>query len=319
LATHLLVPEPMNFESVNVRAVDERLGADGSTFAALLECARPIEWVKNSFVLAPLLFSTHLNQGELVLSGLMACIAFCLAASGIYLWNDLVDWRADLAHPEKKTRPIPSGRLSVATAAISGTLILISGVAVGLRINAPTGLLLCSYVGVNLLYSRWLKHVPILDFMCIALGFVLRVLAGATAVHVQPSHWLLMCTFLLALSLAVAKRRQELVMLDKNSSNHRRVLDHYSLPWLDQVGTALAGATIVAYALYTVSLETQERFGTDRLIYTLPFVIYGILRYLHLVHTSDRTGNPSRLLVSDRPLLICVSVWALICTAIIYL
>ncbi len=307
----------MDFESIHVRT-DERVGAAGS-IVAFLECARPVEWVKNSFVLAPLLFSARMGQPDLILSGLMACVAFCLAASGIYFWNDAADWRADLAHPEKKLRPIPSGRLSAVAAAVWGGLFLASGIAAGLRISIATGLLLCSYVAVNVLYSFWLKHVPILDFLCIAVGFVLRVLAGSAAVNVQPSHWLLMCTFLLAVSLAVAKRRHELVILAQGSSRHRRVLDHYSLPWLDQVATALAGATIVAYALYTVSPETQQRFGTDRLIYTLPFVIYGILRYLHLAHNSQRTGNPSRALVGDKPLLACVSLWALSCAAIIYL
>ncbi len=306
----------MNLESIPARA-SERAGTIGS-LAACVECARPVEWVKNSFVLAPLLFSARLGQGDLILSGLMTFLAFCLAASGIYFWNDAADWRADLAHPEKRTRPIPSGRLSPAAAGIFGGLFLISAMAAGWRVNTPTALLLCAYVALNVLYSFWLKHVPILDFLCIAAGFVLRVLAGSAAVNVQPSHWLLMCTFLLAVSLAVAKRRHELVMLAKDSGRHRRVLDHYSLPWLDQVGTAMAGATIVAYALYTVSPETQQRFGTDRLIYTLPLVIYGILRYLHLAH-SNRTGNPSRALVGDKPLLACISLWALTCAAIIYL
>jgi 4-hydroxybenzoate polyprenyltransferase len=307
----------MNSEWIEVRT-DQRTGV-GAAISAFLECARPVEWVKNSFVLAPLLFSARMGQSDLIVTGLIACLAFCLAASGVYFWNDTADWRADLAHPEKKARPVPSGRISPRAALMWGGVFLASGVIVALRINSATGLLLCIYVVVSALYSFWLKHVPILDFLCVAVGFVLRVLAGAAAVRVQASHWLLMCTFLLAISLAVAKRRHELVMLAQDSSRHRRVLDHYSLSWLDHVGTAMAGATIVAYALYTVAPETQQRFGTDRLIYTLPLVVYGILRYLLLAHSSTRTGNPSRALISDKPLLACVLLWAFTCAAIIYL
>ena len=164
-----------------------------------------------------------------------------------------------------------------------------------------------------------MKHVVIVDLISIALGFVFRVMMGASAIGVQASHWLLMCTFLLALFLGISKRRQELVMLANDSGRHRRVLENYSLPWLDQAGTLLSAATLVAYALYTVAPETQQRFGTDHLIYTLPFVVYGIVRYLHIVHTGGSTGNPTGALLADKPLLGCLAGWILACSATIYL
>jgi 4-hydroxybenzoate polyprenyltransferase len=279
---------------------------------------RPAQWIKNGFVLVPIVFSANLNQPALLLREGVAFAAFCLVASGIYLWNDALDWKADLAHPEKKMRPIPAGQLSAAAGALFGSVILVAGIALGVALGGPIGLLLGSYAAINIMYGLWLKHMAILDLMCIAAGFVLRVVAGASAIGVSASHWILMCTFLLALFLGVAKRRQELVMLAGESVRHRRVLDQYSLPWLDQVGTVVSAATIVAYALYTVAPETQTRFGTDRLIYTLPFVIYGMLRYLHLIQHGDRTGNPTSALLTDKPLLICLLAWVLACAAIIY-
>lgn len=285
----------------------------------LAEGMRPVQWVKNGFVLAPVVFSGMLSDPIAVFRELSAFGAFCLAASGIYLWNDTLDWRSDAVHPDKRKRPIPSGRLSPTLAVMFGSLLLVASLLLGLKLSIGTGMLLSSYVVVNLLYTFRLKHIAILDLMCIAVGFVLRVIAGATSINVQASHWLLMCTFLLALFLGIAKRRQELVTLADKSDKHRRVLASYSLPWLDQAGTVLAGAAIVAYALYTVAPETQARFGTDNLIFTLPFVVYGIMRYLHQIHMADSTGNPTSALLTDRQLLLCIFAWGASCTAIIYL
>lgn len=284
----------------------------------LVRCMRPAQWIKNGFVLIPLIFSTKLNQPLLALREVLVFAAFCLVASGIYLWNDGLDWKSDLAHPDKKTRPIPSGQLSAGFALAFGPVFVLVGIGAGLALGVPTGLLLASYAAINVLYSLSLKHTAIVDLMCIAVGFVLRVAAGAAAIEVEASHWLLMCTFLLALFLGIAKRRQEIVLLAGDSARHRRVLDHYTVPWLDQAGTIVAAATVVAYALYTVAPETQARFGTDHLIYTLPFVIYGILRYLQLVHDGDRAGNPTGALLTDKPLLICLASWILVCAGIIY-
>lgn len=290
-----------------------------SSLAALLECMRPVQWIKNSFVLAPLLFSRGLPDPAMDLRALAVFFAFCLGASGIYLWNDSLDWKSDLHHPEKCRRPIPSGRLSPMIATLCGFFLVLAAVTGAFLVNKWAGWVVLSYVTLNFLYSLWLKHIAILDLMCISVGFVLRVAGGGLAIAVVCSHWLLMCTFLLALFLAIAKRRQELVTMSQAAGTHRQVLESYSLPWLDQASTLVAASAVVAYALYAVSPETQARFGTDRLIYTLPFVIFGILRYLHMVHSSDRTGNPTSALLADKQLLLCVSGWAAVCAAIIYL
>jgi len=305
--------------TIKSEIVRSPVAARVSLLWALLECMRPSQWVKNGFVLAPLVFSANLTEPALVLRELLAFAVFCLSASGMYLWNDSLDWKADLIHPLKRTRPIPSGRLSTTVASAYGSLFLLVGISAAFALNQPTGLLLCSYVLLNFLYSLWLKHTAILDLMCIALGFVLRVMAGASAIQVEASHWLLMCTFLLALFLGIAKRRHEIITLAYDSAKHRRVLVNYNLPWLDQASTLLSGATVVAYALYTVSPETQLKFRTDKLIYTLPFVIYGILQYLHLVHTGPHTGNPTTALLKNRPLLGCIAAWVLACSLIIYM
>jgi 4-hydroxybenzoate polyprenyltransferase len=286
--------------------------------SALLECMRPTQWIKNGFVLAPVIFSAHLTDNETLLRSAVAFGVFCLAASGIYLWNDCMDAQSDAEHPQKRTRPIPSGRLNAIVAAMTGAMLVLVSLAGAFSLNRATGILLSTYVAVNFLYTGWLKHTVILDVMCIAIGFVVRVMAGATAITVEASHWLLLCTFLLALFLGIAKRRNEIVVLAGDSGKHRRVLAEYSLPWLDQAGTLVAGAAVVAYALYTVAPETQIRFGTKGLIYTVPLVIYGILRYLHLIHASGNTGNPTSALITDRQLLSCVTGWGVACALIIY-
>jgi 4-hydroxybenzoate polyprenyltransferase len=290
-----------------------------STLGGLVECMRPEQWVKNSCVLAPLLFSARLTDETSLIRALFAAAIFSLAASGVYLCNDAVDWKADLIHPLKRSRPVPSGRLSPRLAAVFGLAMLVGALTAAFLLNRMTGMLVSAYVVLNVLYSGWLKHASILDVMCIAIGFDLRVMTGAAAIQVDASHWLLVCTFLLALFLGIAKRRHEVVTLEQDMSKHRRVLTNYSVAWLDQATTLISGATVVAFALYTVSPETQAKFGTDRLIYTLPFVVYGILRYLQLIHQGSKTGNPTSAMLSDRHLLICIAGWAAACGAIIYM
>jgi 4-hydroxybenzoate polyprenyltransferase len=279
---------------------------------------RPAQWIKNAFVLSPLVFSGKLASASYYGSAAEVFAAFCLAASGVYLWNDAVDWKSDANHPEKKRRPIPSGRLTPATAALAGTVVAGAGLGLSYAVNLPTGLLVTAYLVLNVLYSTWLKHVIIVDLLCIACGFVIRVVAGAIAINVVFSHWLLMCTFLIALFLGLAKRRQEMVVLLAGSENHRRVLKDYKLAWFDQASTVVSASALVAYALYSVAPETQAKFHTDKLIYTVPFVVFGILRYLHMAQCGDRTGNPTDALITDRHLLVCVAGWILACAIIIY-
>jgi 4-hydroxybenzoate polyprenyltransferase len=301
--------------------ISQRVAFTGSsTFAGLIECMRPVQWIKNGFVLAPLIFSRNLTDPAMDLRALAAFASFCLAASAIYLLNDSLDWRADRNHPAKQRRPIPSGRLSPQVAAASGVVLAVAAVLSAFLINRATGWVVLGYALLNSLYSLRLKHVAIVDMVCISVGFVLRVEGGGVAIDVACSHWLLMCMFLLALFLAIAKRRQEagIPSLDA-AGTHRPVLATYHVAWLDQAATLVGGAAVVSYALYAVSPETLARFGTDRLIYTLPFVVFGILRYLHMVQASDLTGNPTSALIADKQLLACVSGWVAVCAAVIYL
>jgi len=287
------------------------------SFTALIEALRPKQWVKNVFVLAPLVFAQGLSDPAKIRPAIFAFICFCMAASGLYLINDLVDRKEDQQHPKKRNRPIASGRLSVGTAVVAAVVILTVAFSLAFTLDIGFGLLLCLYVAINFFYSSSLKHVVVLDVMLIAIGFVLRVVAGSVAVHVAPSHWILLCTFLLALFLGFTKRRHELTIMLENSSNHRPVLAHYSPKLLDQMNTVVLGATVLCYALYTVSTETIAKFHTDHLIYTLPFVIYGLFRYLYLTHQCEEGGSPTDVLYKDRPLILCLVLWALACVLII--
>ena len=220
--------------SSDTALLQTRAGGSAFTLLGLIRCMRPSQWIKNGFVLIPLIFSSNLNQPSLAVREMLVFAAFCLVASGVYLWNDGLDWKSDLAHPDKRSRPIPSGQLSAGVALSLGPIFVLAGIAAGLPFGVTALTLLAGYAAINVLYSLSLKHWAIVDLMCIAVGFVLRVGAGSAAIHVEASHWLLMCTFLLALFLGIAKRRQEIVLLAGDSSRHRRVLDHYTVPWLDQ-------------------------------------------------------------------------------------
>ncbi len=285
---------------------------------ALLEALRPYQWVKNLLVFAPLVFARRMFDGVAVLQAAIGFAAFCLVASGIYLLNDLLDIEADRTHPEKKDRPLPSGRLSVGVA--WGVLIVLE--AVGLAVSGfaehPFVLPLAVYLGINILYSYRLKHVVIVDTMCVAAGFLLRVHVGGLAIHEPVSGWLTLCTFFVALMLAFCKRRHELALLGEGSMQHRRALEHYSLPFLDQMIAPLGALTVMTYALYTVSPQTVAAFKTDKLVYTVPFVVYGIFRYLYLVHMRAEGGNPTKLLLKDKSMAVNIVLWLTVSVWIIY-
>lgn len=276
---------------------------------ALLEAMRPYQWVKNLLVFAPLVFSKRLFDTELSLQSLIAFAAFSLVASSIYLFNDLFDLERDREHPKKRERAIASGRVPPGMARAAFVVLAASGIALGVfsepRFYAP----LVIYFGLNLAYSMRLKHVAILDTMCIAFGFVLRVITGGLAIEVKVSGWLILCTFFVALMLAFCKRRHEIALLGDDSSAHRRALDDYSLHFLDQLIAPLGALTVTTYALYTVAPQTIEKFGTDKLIWTVPFVVYGVFRYLWLVHMRSEGGNPTKLLLRDLPMIVNVLAW----------
>ena len=286
---------------------------------ALVLTLRPEQWTKNLLVFAGVMFGGRLLEPSAVTSAVAAFAAFCALSSALYIFNDLADRNADKQHPLKSMRPIASGQLSPAIAAIVG-IGLAGGALVAATLTRPElGLVAAAYLVLMLLYSAALKHLVIIDVLVIAAGFVLRAIAGAVAVAVPISHWLLVCTTLLALFLALSKRRHELTLLGEGATGHRRILEEYSPYLLDQMIAVVTASTLVAYTLYTTDAETAARLGSRRLGLTIPFVLYGIFRYLYLVHQKRGGGSPSTMLVTDRPLLACVALWALSVAVILYL
>jgi 4-hydroxybenzoate polyprenyltransferase len=291
---------------------------DRSTVALLIASLRPEQWTKNLFVFAGLLFGGRLLDGRSVVLAAATFAIFCALSGSVYLFNDVADRDADRAHPLKSARPIASGRLSARTAVIAAGFLGAGAIQAAMLIRPELGLVAGSYLILLLVYSAFLKHVVIVDVLTIAAGFVLRAVAGAVAVTVPISHWLLVCTTLLALFLALSKRRHELTLLAEGATDHRRILEEYSPYLLDQMVGVVTASTLVAYAIYATSPETAERLGTDRLGLTIPFVLYGIFRYLYLVHQRRGGGSPSALLLTDRPLLVCVALWAASVVLILY-
>jgi 4-hydroxybenzoate polyprenyltransferase len=290
----------------------------GGGLVALVRSLRPRQWVKNLFVLAPLVFAGTLLVPASVLRGLGAFAAFCAVSSAVYLLNDVRDREADRRHPLKRHRPIASGALSVPGALSAAALLLVVSVALAYPLGMPVLSVLLVYAGLNLMYSAGLKHVVILDVMIVALGFVLRVLAGGFAVRVGVSSWLLLCTIFLALFLAFSKRRHELLLLADDASGQRRVLSDYSPAFLDQMINVVTAASVVCYALYAVSPETAERHHTERLVYTVPLVLFGIFRYLYLMYQAPDERNPTEAILTDPPFLANLALWGLAVLWILY-
>ncbi len=286
--------------------------------SAVLESMRPRQWIKNGVVLAAAIFSRRLMEPRTIGLALAAALVFCVLSGAVYILNDLMDRERDRLHPEKRRRPIPSGRLSPAMGwgAANGLGALAIAGAVGL--GWPFALTALAYVCIQVAYSLRLKQVVLVDVFCIAAGFVLRAVAGAEAIEVEISSWLLICTILLALFLALAKRRQELVALADGASAHRAILGEYSPTLLDQLMAVTTAATVVTYALYTMAPETVARFHTTNLKFTVPVVIFGIFRYLYLVHRRNGGGSPERILLEDRPMLATILLYLVLVLGIIY-
>jgi len=279
---------------------------------------RPQQWIKNLFLCAALVFSGNLFHPDALLSVAFGFVIFSAGASGIYILNDITDLEKDKMHPEKSRRPLPSGALSVSSAAISALLLMAASIGCSFLLGTGFGYVMTGYIGINILYSFYLKHVVILDVMTISAGFVLRVLGGAVIIGVPTSEWLIICTILLSLFLGFSKRRHELTVLEAQATNHRSVLEQYTPYFLDQMIGIVTASTVMSYALYTISEETVRKFGTNKLIYTVPFVLYGIFRYLYLVHRKVEGGNPTKIAVTDLPLLVNMVLWILTATVIIY-
>lgn len=287
-------------------------------FKYILISLRIPHWIKNSFIFAAIIFSKHF----FILSDLFkVCTAFillCLISSAGYIINDIVDLKEDKKHPSKARRPIASGELSKTTALSISIILVIFAIPCGILLNRAFGIVLIIYLGLQLIYSFLLKQKVILDVFGIASAFILRVIAGGVVIDVAISSWLLICTGLIALFLGLNKRRHELVLLGDEAYKHRRVLTEYNPYFLDQMISVVTASTVIVYILYTLSAETINRFGTDKLIFTIPFVLYGVFRYLYLVHQKEKGGSPTKLLLTDPPLLINITFWVLTSIIIIY-
>ena len=305
-------------QSTSPPAVMWREGPDRSLAANLLLSLRPSQWAKNLLVFAGLLFGLHLFDITAVARATAAFGIFCLLSGVVYLINDIADRESDRRHPLKKHRPIASGGLPVPAALMSAVVLggfaLSGAFALGLTFFAVAA----AYLALLALYSGLLKHIVIIDVLTIAIGFVLRAVAGAVAIDVSISQWLLVCTILLALFISLAKRRHELVLLADGAVSHRPILHEYSPYLLDQMIAVVTASTLIAYVFYTISPETVQKFGTHLLGLTVPFPLYGIFRYLYLVHQREGGGSPADLLLTDRPLLLCVTLWAASVVLIIY-
>jgi 4-hydroxybenzoate polyprenyltransferase len=295
-----------------------RLAVRRSTAANLLVSVRPGEWIKNTFVFAGLVFSRKLTDPDAVVASVSAFAIFCALSGVVYLINDVSDRERDSQHPRKCDRPIACGTLSVGTALGAAAVLAAGGLAAAWLMGRAFGAVATAYVTLLALYSGSLKHIVIIDVLTIAIGFVLRVAAGAVAVGVPMSHWLLVCTILLAMFLGLSKRRHELTLLTDGAIGHRRILQEYSPYLLDQMIGVVTASTLMAYVFYAISEETAVRFGTSQLGLTIPFPLYGIFRYLYLVHQREGGGSPAELLLNDRPLLACVALWGLAVVVIIY-
>jgi 4-hydroxybenzoate polyprenyltransferase len=303
-----------------------RGGVSGRSLpASLLVSLRPAEWTKNVVVFAALLFGAgEAARRAQLLSAValgrtfLAFVVFCGLSGVVYLINDVMDREGDRRHPLKAQRPIACGDLSPAVAISAGAVIAAGSLTVAFLLSPAFGAVSAIYLVLLTAYSKKLKHIVILDVLTIAIGFVLRAVAGAVVIDVPISHWLLVCTILLALFLALSKRRHELVLLADGAAEHRRILGEYSPYLLDQMIGVVTASTLIAYIFYTISPETQQKFQTEWLGLTIPFPLYGIFRYLYLVHRKEGGGSPTAMLTNDRPLLVCAALWAIAVVVIIY-
>lgn len=280
---------------------------------------RPKQWIKNAFVVAPLVFSKRLFESEPSVAALKAVLAFSMIASCVYIINDISDIEADRSHPEKRNRPLASGAISRKQAYVILGILLALSLGLSSTMNPRFQLVLATYFGMNLAYSAKLKEIVLVDVFIIAAGFMLRVLGGAFAINVQVSSWIVLCTLFTSLFLGFAKRRGELLLFQQiRPATERKVLTSYGVGFIDQMLTIAAAGSVISYALYTVAPRTIEIFGTEKLIYTTVFVIYGMFRYLYLIHMKNSTENPTNAVVSDAPIVAVTLLWALACIAVIY-
>lgn len=285
---------------------------------ALLKTMRPRQWTKNVFIFAALVFDKQLVILSSVLRTAAAFVLFCLISSAVYIFNDLSDVEADREHPVKRNRPIASGKLPIGVAWAAGVVLVILSVGLGYLLSPLFALVVASYFLLNIAYSKWLKHILILDVLILAAGFVLRVVAGVAVIHVERfSPWLYVVMTLLSLYLGFGKRRAELALLSDDAASHRKVLHGYTIPLLDQYIMIVSGTTIVAYSFYTFSAPNVP--ANHSMMLSIPFVVYAIFRYLYLVQVQHAGGEPEEILLSDRPFQVGLLLWALVVVIVFYL
>jgi 4-hydroxybenzoate polyprenyltransferase len=285
---------------------------------ALIRAMRPRQWTKNVFIFAALVFDGQLTQRGPLLRTVAGFVLLCLISSAVYIFNDVADVEADRQHPTKRRRPIAAGQLSISFALAFGVVLAVFSLAASFALEPAFGGIVALYFVINLLYSFWLKHAPIIDVMIVAAGFVLRVAAGVVLIEVARfSPWLYVCTTLLALIIGFGKRRAEIILLAEGANSHRKVLDGYTISFLDQLIVIVSASTIMAYSLYTFSATNLP--SNHLMMLTIPLVVYGIFRYLYLIHVKNAGGAPEELILTDRPLLATLVLWGLLAVVILYI
>ncbi len=288
----------------------------------VISLGRPRQWTKNLIVFAAIIFAGRFTDPDSLLQTVIAFVAFCLLSSATYMLNDTLDFERDRRHPQKRNRPIAAGRIPVWEGYLLAGVTALFGLTVSWFVS-PVGLgflwVALLYLALTTSYSIWLKHIVILDVLAISFGYVLRAVAGAVAINVEISPWLIICTLLVTLFVALAKRRAEIANMKDEAENHRETLQHYSLGLLDQMVAVVTASTVVTYCLYTVDERTLQVVGTDKLVYTVPFVLYGIFRYLYLMHEKKLGGEPEKVLFSDGPMVATMLLYAASVIVILYL
>jgi 4-hydroxybenzoate polyprenyltransferase len=291
---------------------------DRSKATAVLALLRPYQWLKNGVVLAPLVFAHKLFDPDAVRLALTALLACCALSSAAYVLNDLLDREADRAHPTKRLRPLAAGEIGPGEGVLVLGVVTLLGLAICAAISTAMAVLGTAYLALQYAYSTLLKRIVILDVIAVAVGFILRAYMGGVAIAVAVSPWLVLITFLLSVFLSLARRRQELAVLGESAAGHRRVLAEYSLPLLDQMISSITAATLVAYMIYSVSPDVTEKLGTHSFHLTVPVVVFGMFRYLYLIHRRGEGDDPARLLVTDGPLRLSVLTWIVADVVLLY-
>lgn len=279
---------------------------------------RPRQWIKNLIVFAALIFAQKLSNPEALLKTIFAFICFCIISGCGYVFNDILDVERDKAHPQKKTRPLAAGRIKILPALLLSIILVSATLLLSFLYIYQFGLVILGYFLLTICYSLFLKNIVIIDVIALAFGYVLRVVGGVVIIEVNISLWLLICTTLLALFLGLGKRRHEIVLLEENAPTHRAILKEYTPSFIDGMISAVTGSTIIAYALYTIDPKVQEKLGTIFLPLSIPFVLYGIFRYLYLVYQKSAGGNPDVDIIKDKPMLLNIMLWIIAVIIIVY-